>query len=354
MSNIKDVAKQAGVSISTVSRVINGTKAVSPELRVKVEKAIDQLNYSTNTIARGLKLSQTNRIAIIVTSLSRTFFTSVLEGVHQEAFRRGYSVVIAETHDNINEEIQLVDLFASQWVDGIILASSAYGRDQATRNHVARLSKLRKKDSPIPVVTLEFPLDNKHVDAVVIDHEQAAYDTVNYLIQDVGRREIIHLSHPSSHYIGQKRIAGYKRALKDAGLPVRKTSIFEGNYTTYSGYQLTRQLLQNQVPCDAIFCANDQLAVGALKACEEAQVAVPDQIAIIGVDDIFAASIVSPTLSSLHIPKVEMGATAMALLGDLIERGPGRRRRIITLDYKIIERATTKKDSKNSLKYLEW
>ena len=145
MANIKDVARQAGVSISTVSRVINDSKSVSPSLRVMVEKAIDDLNYSTNSIARGLKSSQTNNIAVILTSVSRTFFSGVLEGINKEADQEKYSIFISETHDSIEREIKLVRSCASQWVDGIILASSAYGNDMKTRKYIESLSKLEKK-----------------------------------------------------------------------------------------------------------------------------------------------------------------------------------------------------------------
>ena len=198
----------------------------------------------------------TNRVAIILTSLSRVFFTSVLEGIHREASQLGYSLLITETHDNIQEEIQAVDFFASQWVDGIILASSAYGTDKATRDHIARLSTLSKKDTRIPVVTLEFPLNNPQV--------------------------------------------------------------------------------------------------GALKACEEAGVSVPEQIAIVGIDDIFAASIVSPSLTSIHVPKHKMGASAMQLLHTAIEQNGIGRRKIIKLDFELIERETTRKGAENSLRFLEW
>ena len=354
IATIKDVARQAGVSISTVSRVLNHSQPVSPELAEKVNLAVEQLGYCANEAARGLRVTQTNRIAIILTSLSRVFFTSVLEGIHQEASQLGYSLLITETHDNIQEEIRAVDFFAAQWVDGIILASSAYGTDKATRDHIARLNRLFKKDTRIPVVTLEFPLNNSRVGAVVIDHEQAAFEAVRYLIRDLGRRHVVHISHPAWHYIGQKRILGYRRAMESAGFSLDECVVLEGDYSTYSGHSLTHQVLKRRIPCDAIFCANDQIAVGALKACEETGIGVPEQIAIVGIDDIFAASIVSPSLTSVHVPKHQMGAAAMTLLHSKIEQGSTHRRKVITLDYELIERETTRKGAENSLRFLEW
>ena len=357
MADIKEVAKRAGVSISTVSRVINNSKNVSSELSVKVERAIEDLGYSTNHIARSLKCSRTNNIAVIITSVARTFFTPVLEGIHKEADKRGYFVVIAETHDSFEKEEQLVKLFASQWFDGIILASSAYGDDARKRKYIKSLRTLDKKDIRIPVVTLEFAFENSDVDAVVINHEKAAYEAVSYLIKKVQKKQIIHVSLPPEHRMGQQRISGYRRALEDHGLTVREGDIIEGDYTTYSGYKAVRGAIEAGRRFDGIFCANDQMAVGALKACEEFGISVPEQAAVMGNDDVFAASIVTPSLSSIYVPKFELGATAMKRLEELMDASVAGRMvksKIITLDTKIVERESTCKGAKNSLKYLEW
>ncbi|MBU9739603.1 LacI family DNA-binding transcriptional regulator [Diplocloster agilis] len=355
MANIKDVARQAGVSISTVSRVINDSKSVSSPLRVKVEKAIDDLNYSTNSIARGLKSSQTNNIAVILTSVSRTFFSGVLEGINKEADQEKYSVFISETHDSIEREIKLVRSCASQWVDGIILASSAYGNDMKTRKYIESLSSLEKKDSWIPVVTLEYPCGNPGVDAVVVDHKKSAFRAVDYLIREVGRKNIIHISLPFEHYMGQQRIAGYREALEKNGLIYTEDQVLEGDYTSYCGYTLTKDLVRSGQPFDAVFCANDQMAVGVLQALGELGIQVPEQVAVMGNDDIFAASIVKPSLTSIHVPRFEMGAAAMKHMLELIREGePSAKRKIITLDTEIVERESTKRGLKNSLQYLDW
>ena len=354
MSHIKDVAERAGVSITTVSRVINKSRKVSPGNFTKVEKAISELNYSTNSIARSLKVSKTNRIAVIITAISRTFFTSVLEGVSHVAEKNGYTVVIAETNDNLDREIQLVNAFASQWVDGIILASSAYSNEASAKEYIAQLGKLRKKDINIPVVSLEFTLDNPQIDAVIIDYEQAAFDAVTYLINEIGRSRILHISHPKGHIIGNMRSEGYCRALSTAKLPRLDSYVIPGNYTTYSGYLAMRQFLDSGNPVDAVYCANDQMAVGVIKACEETGIRIPEDIAIIGTDDVFAASIVSPTLSSISIPKFEMGSVAMTLLHKRIMSSEPSERSVTMLGYDIIERESTKKGIKNFLKYLQW
>lgn len=353
MFNIKDVAREAGVSISTVSRVINESKAVSDELRKKVEDAIDTLGYRTSSVAQSLKNSKTNKIAVIVTSVSRTFFTSVIDGINEAAAEYGYAVLIAETHDDLDTEMELVDSFVSQWVDGIILASSAYDGSEKTAKYIQRLGQLQKKGRRIPVVTLEFSLGNPNIDSVVVDYEAASYEAVSYLLK-LGYRRIAHVSLPNNHTIGQKRFEGYKRAHEEMGIDYDDDHIISGNYTTYSGYQIVKGLITGRHTFDSIYCANDQMAVGALKACDELNVRVPEEMAIVGNDDIFAASIVTPSLTSVHVPKREMGEVAMQRLHELLEDETLEPGKVITLPTTFMERESTVRGAKGSLRYLEW
>lgn len=353
-ANIKDVAKQAGVSISTVSRVMNSTKNVSTELRIKVERAIEELGYSANDVARGLKISETKKIGVIITSLSRTFFIEILEGITKEAEKAGYQLLIAESHDLIEREMDLVNSFASQWVDGIILASSAYGKDRRTRQYVEKLSHLEKKGRRIPVVVLEFEIGNPDLDYIVVDHEKAAFEAVSHLIEDAGKQNIIHIGLPPEHIMGQQRIRGYKKALTSHGLPVQEENIIEGDYTSYFGYKIVEKMIQQGKKFDGIFCANDQMAVGALKACEEYGIAIPEEVAIIGNDDIFATELVKPALSTIHVPKREIGTAAMVRMLELLEGRRNSKSNIIKMDTRIIARGSTIAGAKSSLKDLNW
>ena len=353
MVDIKDVAREAGVSISTVSRVINATKAVSPELRQKVENAIETLGYRTNSVAQSLKMFKTNKIAVILTSISRTFFTSVIDGINEAAAKYGYTVLIAESHDDLETEMNLVNAFVSQWVDGIILASSAYDGSERTQKYIDWLGRLEKKGRRIPVVTLEFSLGHPDIDAVVVDYEVASYEAVRYLLK-LGYRRIAHVALPDNHLIGQLRLEGYKRAHEEMGIPYDDDHIISGNYTTYSGYQIVKGLITGKHTFDSIYCANDQMAVGALKACDEMNVRVPEEMAIVGNDDIFAASIVTPSLTSVHTPKREMGEAALQRIHDLLENSETERGKVITLPTTFVERESTVRGAKGSLRYLEW
>lgn len=353
MASIKDVALRAGVSISTVSRVMNNSKNVSPELARKVQNAVMELDYSVNLAAHSLRSIRSKLIAVIVTSFSRPFFTGVLEGINAIAAEAGYTVLLAETHDNLTDEVKLVSEFEARCVDGIILASSAYGKDSYTRDYIQALGKLEKKGMRIPVVTLEYAFHDTGLSAVVVDNEQAAFDAVTYLAGELGRKNIIHISLPYQHYLGQQRIEGYRRALRSMGIPVRKKLIREGDYSTYSGYRITNELIHSGEKFDAIFCANDQMAVGAVLACNENAISVPDKIAIVGNDDIFAASLVRPSLTSIRVPQYEIGTSAMKVLLELIE-GKDNRRRIVTLNTQMVLRGTTVKGYQDDLKNLIW
>lgn len=353
MANIKDVAKKAGVSISTVSRVLNGTKKVSPDLYEKVMAAVNELDYSANIFAKGLKGSQSGIIAVVLTAISRTFFTSVLEGIHDVAEAKGYSVLITETYDDCEREKHLVTDLAAQWVDGIIIASSANRTDEETQSYIKNLHLLSKKETAIPVVSLEFPVDNPHVDAIVVNAEQAAYDAVSLLIEEYDRKNIVFVSIPKTHYLGKKRMKGFVRAMKEHDLPVNKETIEEGNYDPFSGFQAMERIIESGRKVDGIFCANDEMAIGVLKSCEKHGIRVPEDIAIIGNDDIFAATIVSPALSSIHVPKKAMGRAATTKLLQRIEEGViPEERDIVTLDYKIVERQSTLGNKAQSSVYL--
>ena len=342
MANIKDVARRAGVSISTVSRVLNATKPVSPDLQKKVMDAVHELDYSANIFAKGLKGASSGIIAVVLTAISRTFFTTVLEGIHEVAETNGYSMLITETYDDCKREMRLLSEMASRGVDGIILASSAHAQDEETLEYIRNLHLLNKNGHVIPVVSLEFPLDNPHIDAVVIDSEQAAFDAATKLIEECHRKKLVHISLPEEHYLGRKRIQGFLRALREHGLPVNENSIVEGNYTPESGFHAMEKVLSGGREVDGVFCSNDDMAIGALKACANRKIMVPEQIAIMGNDDIFSASIISPSLSSIHVPKTEMGRAAAAKLMERIQRGEyPEKRDVVSLQYTLIDRQST-------------
>lgn len=358
MATIRDVAQRANVSISTVSRVINDSKNVSPQLRLQVEQAVRELGFTTNRLARGLKSSRSKSIAVILTAFSRTFFTDVLDGISKRAAQHGYSVLISETNDSMETEEQLVRYYASQWVDGIILDSVAFfGDDEKVCRHCAMLSRLEKNGRPIPVVTLEYPCPDPQVDSVVIDHAAAAKAATSHLL-DTGKSRILHITAPLNSYFGKERLAGYVAALNQRGLVRSDNLIYEGDFSSASGYRAVDALLRRGTRFDGIFAANDQMALGALMACKEHGLRVPEDVAIMGSDNIFVTAVVSPSLSSVDVPRYQMGTSAMDLLHENICIGRRKlRRTLITLDTKLVLRASTvpgKQPDWEEFKSLHW
>lgn len=353
MSSIKDVAREAGVSIATVSRVINGTKKVSPDAKKRVEEAIRSLGYVSNGLARSLKVNKTHRIGVIITSLSRSFFSRVIQGIQEEAARYSYTVLFAETNDSVKTEKEFVDLFAGQWVDGIILASSVTDESECA-DYIRQLSSLSKQGTHIPVVTLEFPLNTGNIDAVCIDHQKAAYDAVQHLVS-LGKTRIAHISHPKDNLIGQWRVKGYQEAIRDAGLDPALCNIAEAHYTTYSGYLAMSELANKKKIPDGVFCACDQTAVGVIKYCEEHDLRIPEDVAIIGTDDIFVSAIMSPSLSTVDVPKYQLGLQAMRLLLSRIREGINNyERKVVYLDYSIVTRESTVRGARSALQIVQW
>ena len=353
MASIKDVAQRAGVSIATVSRVMNNSQNVRSDLSEKVIKAAKELDYTANVVAQSLRCARTHQIAVIIPSLSRTFFTGVLDGINAVAGEDGYRILLAETHDDIVEEIAWVNDFVARNVDGIILASSAYGKDENTRKYLESLGTLESKGRWIPVVSLEYSLPATDVSSVIVNTEQAAFEAVDYLIHKNGREKIVYISLPREHYLGKLRYAGYKRALREAKLPLRKNYVLEGDYSTYSGYRLTNQMIDEGLDFDGIFCANDQMAVGAILACNERNLRIPEDVSVMGNDDVFAASLVRPSLSSIHVPQFHLGQSAMKLMQELQE-SEDRRARTVTLSTRIVERNSTNKDYIDDIRTVVW
>ena len=352
MATIKDVAKATGVSIATVSRVINEEKGVSEATRKRVRKAMEKLDYRANEIARSLKTNQTNRVAVILPSISRTFFTSIISSIQDTADQLGYSVFFAASNDSLERERKLVDYFSGQWVDGIILAS-CIADDSQSAEYIRHLESLKKNETPIPVVTLEFALKSDIIDAVSIDHRGAAFDAVSYLIGQ-GRTKILHVSHPSGNRIGDMRIRGYKYALFDAGFPLDERYIIEGNCTTKSGYLAMDGWLRKGLPFDAVYCANDQVAVGVMQRLKKAGIRIPEDICVFGNDDSFVCSLLTPSLTTVGVHKRRMGERAFELLYSRINGTAPEHRVELLMSHEIFERESTKKGAQVIEHFMEW
>lgn len=338
MPTIKDVAKLAGVSISTVSNVMTGKKVVSQALEEKVLAAVAQLNYQANPMASGLKSRRTNMIGFIVTSFQRVFFAQILKGIQDTIESNGYQLSVFDSNESLSREKQCIRQFVSSMVDGVILLSMAdCNRDT---EYLKMLHDLGAPKKHIPIVSLERSLGVADCDAVLVDNFQAAMHIVNHLA-DCGHQKIAHITGPMSFEMCQLRSDGYRRALQDNGLPYEPMWVKKGNFSPLSGYEKMKELLQEAPEFTAVFADNDQMAIGAMKAIHEAGLQIPGDIAIAGFDNIFPSTLIQPSLTTIDIPSYQMGVVAAQRLLNRIDGKITGQGEPIMMDSHLIVRQST-------------
>jgi len=306
MTTLKKVAEYAGVSTSTVSRVIAGKPYVKEETRRRVLQAVQELSYSPNILAKSLKEGRTNTIALMIPSIQNQMFPIVTRGVEDTARKYGYTVILCNTDENIEVEKEYIRKLQDRWIDGFIVGSMLPASDH--------IRKLKADGFPV-VLTSRYYGDP--IDAVIIDNHRAAYDAVSYLIKTghekiaiaVGRRQL-------SLY--QQRLEGYLDALKDHGLPVDESLIMHETHGTNSFYGLTQKLLDNLIP-DAIFATSDPKAIVVIRAIKDRGLRIPEDISVIGIDDIEMSALIEPPLTTVSQPLYKIGALAAKKLIALIE-----------------------------------
>ncbi len=320
MITIADVAKHAGVSKMTVSRVINNSGYISQETRARVEQAIKDLGYIPNALARSLRFKQTRTIALIVTDITNPFFTTVARGVEDQASEQGFSVIFCNTDESPEEETQYVNVLLQKQVDGLLLVPTGGASEIVTflNNYT------------VPFVLLDRRVPGVEVDVVRSDSEQAAYDGIQHLLQ-LGHTRIAALCGSSSITSSQERATGYRRAMIDAGLTREaEKRVYFTSFTVSGGYDAARQALAEATRPTAFFAANNFIAIGAMRMLKEAGLQVPQDMSMISFDDLPAAILIDPFLTVIEQRAYEMGRQATALLLDrLHDRGPDEPQEIL-------------------------
>ncbi|MFL6197228.1 MAG: LacI family DNA-binding transcriptional regulator [Thermoanaerobaculia bacterium] len=301
-ASIKEVALKAGVSVATVSRVVNGTGPVAEETRRRILETIEELRYVPHGGARSLITNQTHTAGVLLPDLYGEFFSEVIRGIDLAARRAGYHVLVSGFHSD-RAEIEAVLRALRGRVDGLIVLSPDVDAQTLRRN----------LPDTLPVVLLNCPVDDASFDAINIDNYGGAYAMVRHLA-GLGHRRIAILSGPADNADARDRLRGYREALRDAGREASGELELEGNFGEESGYQAGRRLLELRPRPTAVFAANDSMAIGCLFALRESGVRVPEDIAVAGFDDIPIARYITPPLSSVHVPIAELGMRAMERL----------------------------------------
>lgn len=360
MNGIKDVAKLAGVSISTVSNVLNKTKYVSPELAERVIRAAKELHYEADPIARSMKNSRSKIIGVLVEDMCGMFYPYIVRGINSVAHEHGYQTMVCDAQgaygdlEAVELEEKLFERLFANRVDGVIFSSTV--PDNHKEKYFERLMKKANQYKRTPMVSLERNFSNIGIDSVWFDSMGNSKMAVQHLI-DCGCKKIAHIAGPSSFQIAKERIRGYEECLRENHLDYNEeTMIMKGDYSHQSGYLSMQRILWREPDVDGVFCANDQMAIGAVKYLKEMGKRIPEDVRLIGYDDVFVSSIMSPPISSIHIQKRHAGIEAAKLLIKRIEENANDSFKPceIRMDAKLVVRKSTMANATEDWLLNEW
>jgi len=304
---ISDVAREAGVSLMTVSRVINDKEEISPSTRQHVLDVIERLGYRPSGIARGLATKRTGTIGLVVPDISNPFFSDVARGAEDRARIAGYHVFVCNADESQQRELSVLQSLEEKRVDGLVLCSSRLQDDAlraALEHHPA-------------VVLVNRRLVGARAGAIVLADDASAQMATQHLLQS-GHRAVGFLAGPLTSYSSWQRAKGYGAALETAGIRYNPDWVRPCSYEVKGGREMALTLLVDHPELTALFCYNDLVAVGALQACADLGRRVPDDLAIVGFDDIPMAALVTPALTTCHVPRHDLGDQAMRALLDRI------------------------------------
>ena len=308
MAKLSDVAKLANVSTATVSRVLTNAENVTEKTRRKVLDAIEELNYHPNILGRQLRKMATNTILVVVPDITNPFFSKVLRGIEMLAMQNGYQVLLADTQNYIISETEYLNFLHYKQVEGIILLTTKSNQ---------QLVKQLSEDSPV-VLACEY-MEEAQIPTVSIDNISSARKITQHLIR-LGHSRIAHICGPMDIILSRDRLKGYQQAIGQNHLELDPILIQEGDFSYESGYNLMNKLLALENPPTAVFAANDLMAIGAIKSIKSHQLSVPQDIAVVGFDDIQMASIMEPAITTISQPAFEIGNKAMELLLGLMAK----------------------------------
>ncbi|KKI93163.1 LacI family transcriptional regulator [Bacillus sp. SA1-12] len=333
MTTIKDIAKVAGVSVTTVSRALNGYSDVSESTREKIIAVSKQLNYSPNTLARSLVMNKSKTIGLLVSDMTKqsrkdNLIFEVLRGLNQFSAETDYDLVLFSTDSTRQREKTYSQLCRERRVDGAII--------QGIKTDDPYLQEVVNSD--IPCVLIDIPIESETVGHVTTDNVLGATKAVNHLLE-LGHRQIAMVNGHEFAFVSQKRLEGFKLALQEANVPLREEWIINGAFEEEIAEEKVYQLLKTNPEITALFCASDLMAIGAIRAVKRLGLSIPDQISIVGYDNILLSSYISPPLTTIAQSIYEMGYEAGKLLIEILEEKTISHKKI--LETNLVVRETT-------------
>lgn len=330
---IYDVAREANVSMATVSRVVNGNPNVKPATRKKVLDVIERLEYRPNAVARGLASKKTTTVGVVIPDISNIFYAELARGIEDIATMYKYNIILSNSDQNKNKELHLLNTMLGKQVDGIVFMGA-----NITDDHVAEF-----KRSPAPVVLAGSVERTNEVPSVNIDYRQAAFDAVSELIEK-GHKKIAFVVGPMHHVINKEhKLEGYKAALEEANLPFDENLVIEGDDTYDTGIEAWDKLGSLDQQPTAIYASNDEMALGVMHGAQDAGLSIPNDLEVITSDNTRLSLMVRPQLTTIAQPLYDLGAVAMRLLTKLMNKEEVEEQTVI-LPHRIEMRGSTKED----------
>ena len=328
MSNIREVARLAEVSVATVSRALQQPERVSVKTRNKVLAAVKQAGYQPNLLAVKFRSGKSNNLVVLVPTVANVFFARVISGMQEAAQQRRYSLLLGNTMANDNAEIAYARLVQTSQADGLIQLRA-----------FDPFASLNMTTAQLPMVNACEVLDKAPCPVVTLDNRAAAAAMTEHLLS-LGHRDIAMIKGPARSPLTRDRVAGYRDALQAAGISFDETLLYPGNFTLESGHQAVAELLKRPKLPTAIFCENDEMAIGAIQCLKQHGLRVPEDVSVAGFDDISFAAFSDPPLTTVAQPAEEFGRSAVNLLIDLLEQKLTLTPKVI-LPFKLVQRGST-------------
>jgi LacI family repressor for deo operon, udp, cdd, tsx, nupC, and nupG len=322
-ARIQDVARLAAVSTATVSRALANPERVSPEARARVMEAIAKVGYVPNPAARTLRSQKSRMVLVVLPNLGNIFFSKILRGIEETLFEAGYGMIIGDLDGSPEKEARFNAFMAGGQVDGAILLNG----------HLFSEAK-----AGIPLVALCEAIPDATIPQIEVDNRAAAQAMTEYLAS-LGHRRIAYVCGPSSNVLERERLRGYRDGLAAAGLTFEADLVWPGDYSLEAGVRVGESVLARRVHPGAVFCSNDEMAIGLMRTLISAGVRVPEDISVAGFDDIEFAAVVEPPLTTIHQPRRELGQAGAAVLLDVMSGRKAQPR--VRLATGIVVRAST-------------
>ncbi|WP_173915446.1 LacI family DNA-binding transcriptional regulator [Halobacillus sp. Marseille-Q1614] len=335
MVTIKDVAKEAKVSISTVSRVLNNSGYTSSEVKEKVNKAVEELKFQKNMVATAMIKKQTSTFGLIIPDIKNIFYGELTRAIEDHAHKFGFNVILCNTDNDLDKEAEYLNFLIRKGVDGVIFSTP----EMNDRN----IKEVMKARSDLAFISLGSQLKNVQIDEVLVDNFEGGYEATKHLIE-LGHKKIGYIGGQPNSYSTEERLKGYKQALEDHGIKLHKKYTKLDEFKINSGYNKGKELMSIEDRPTAIFAGNDAIAVGVFKAARELNLSIPEDLSVIGFDDSQFAEIVFPALTTIRTPITDMAEKTVELAVQISRKGKNFKE-TITFQPTLIERESTQRVS---------